>query len=328
MSLIMGVDGGGSKTYAVITDAHGALLGTGSSLGSNYQMIGIEQTVVHLKQAMGAALSMAGAAYDELSFVQYALAGADREPDFTALRAGLAQIPVKRWALECDTMAGLRSGSPDNVGVVLVCGSGTNAVGRSRSGKMVQTGGFGYLYGDSAGGNTMAIETFRSAVRSWEHREIDSILADKVPRFFGFDSMERMYHDFLDKHLSSVPGELTIVLHEAVDEGDALAMRILSNIGKELGLAANSVIRRIGDIGIDAVPIVLIGSVFQKGRNSHMLEALELTIRSQHPNATFVIPEMEPVFGAVLLAMDQLGIRAKTDMMNKFNAYRGAFNYG
>lgn len=328
MSIVMGVDGGGSKTFAIIADASGNLLGKGKSLGSNYQTIGMEQASRHLRESMEAALEMAGLTYEDLAFVQFALAGADRQSDILKLRQMLAQFPVKRWSLECDTMAGLRTGSPDNVGVVLVCGSGTNAVGRSRSGKVVQTGGFGYLFGDAAGGKSMAVETFRSAVRSWEGREIPSILTEKVPNFFGFQSMEQMIDDFLNRQITTVPAELTIALHQAAEQQDPLAIRILSNVGRELGVAANSVIARMGDFGVDTIPVVLIGSVFQKGRNSNLLASLEKTIKDRFPNTALFIPEVAPVFGAVLMAMDHLHIPAGADIIEKFNAYGRKWNDG
>ncbi|GIQ68796.1 ATPase [Xylanibacillus composti] len=322
MSFIMGVDGGGSKTFTVITDAAGNLAGEGFALGANHQTIGIDNAKTHIVESMNEALKSAGLKLSDLSYIQYALAGADRESDYRILRPALAQIPAARWGLECDTMAGLRSGSPDNAGVVLVCGSGTNAVGRSRSGKVVQTGGFGYLYGDNAGGSRMAVETFRAAVRSWDQRDIPSVLVEKVPAYFGFENMEALYNDFLDRQKGNVPVDLTIVLHEAVKDGDQLAIRILAKVGEELGLSANSVLKRIGDFGIDKVPIVLIGSVFQKGRSSHLLQALKQTVLEENANVEFVIPEMEPVFGAVLLGMDHLKISVRPDIIEKFNSYR------
>lgn len=322
MKYFMGVDGGGSKTYAVITNEHGNLIGEGISGASNYKLIGLEKAMENIKQSMDRALKSARLTYSDIEFVQYALAGADREADFVKLRSGLTSIPVNRWDLVCDTIAGLRTGSPENVGVVLICGSGTNAVGRSITGKTVQTGGFGYFYGDAAGGNQMALDTFRAAIRSWEYREIPSILTVKVPKFFGHETMEDLLEDFLERNVQRVPGELTIVLHEAVEEGDALAIQIMERTGVELGITVNSVMKRMGEFGVKTIPIVLTGSVFQRGRNEILLNSIEKTVRDYAPNTHFIIPEMEPVFGAVLLAMDRYGVRVTPEIIQKFNGYR------
>lgn len=327
MALIMGVDGGGSKTYAVITDAEGNLLGEGLAGGANYQKIGIDRAIDQISIAMNQALKQAGLQHRDIDFVQYTLAGADREVDMNRLESGLKQIPAAKWNLACDTMAGLRAGSRNNAGIVLVCGSGTNAFGRSVDGRVVQTGGFGYLYGDFAGGNHIAIETFRGAVRSWEQRDIPSVLTNMIPAFLGYSSMEALLNDYLNRLVKSVPPELTLVLHEAAQAGDTLSIRLLTKVGSELGNAANSVMKRMGSFGVDDIPIVLIGSVFQKGKSSCLLRGLEETLRKEHNRFTIEIPEMEPVFGAVLLGMDELQIPASPEVMQRFNSYRKEYEH-
>jgi N-acetylglucosamine kinase-like BadF-type ATPase len=322
MRYLMGVDGGGSKTYTVITDQYGNKVGHGLSGRGNHQVHGIQTALTNIIESIENALSSAGLDYKDISFAQFGLAGADREKDFSILRPALNTLPLKSFEVVCDTFEGLRIGSRNNNGVVLVCGSGTNAAGRNKEGNVIQTGGMGYLYGDAAGGTHMAKETFRSAVRSWELREIPSTLTEKVPAFFGFHCMEQLVNDFLDRDIYDVPGELTIVLHEAAVEGDLLAIHILRKTGEELGIAANSVIKRLGGFEGETIPVVLVGSVLQKARNKHLLEAMEATIARENHDISIIIPDMEPVYGAILLAMDYLGIETSEDIIRKFRSYR------
>mgnify|MGYP001473407850 CR=1 FL=1 len=324
MTLILGVDGGGSKTRAVVTDTEGNILGEGRAGCGNHQMNGIDAALAEIRAACEQAVRAAGAEPDVIAAVCYGLAGADRDADFAVLRPALATLPYRNWDVVCDTMTGLRTGSPDGVGVVLVCGSGTNAAGRNARGETVQTGGFGYLYGDAAGGSHMAELTFRAAVRSWELREIPSRLTRDVPAWFGFGTMEQLVNDLLDRAIDQVPPDLTLVLHRAADAGDELAIRLLADTGHELGLAAASVILRLGGpaaFGERPIPVVLTGSVLQKGRNPHLLGALEKTLRDK-TGAPFqlVMPEIEPVFGAVLLAMDRLGLPVPPDAAARWSS--------
>jgi N-acetylglucosamine kinase-like BadF-type ATPase len=223
----------------------------------------------------------------------------------------------------CDTYEGLRAGSPDNIGVVLVCGSGTNAAGRNLEGRTVQTGGFGYLFGDRTGGGDLAREMFSHAVRSWDQREKPSILTDKVAKYFGLANMEQVYDYFLDNDIQEVPRDLTIQLHEAADEGDELAIRLLRRAGDELGRGANSVIRRLGGFPGQKIPIVMVGSVVQEGQNAHLLGALRDKVSEENDNFELIIPVMAPVYGSVLLGMDHLGISVTEEITKKFEAYGG-----
>jgi N-acetylglucosamine kinase-like BadF-type ATPase len=323
MTYILGIDGGGSKTFAVLTDESGRLLGRGVSGGGNHQGPGVERALANIRASADLALEQAGLMHQDIDFVQFGLAGADRDKDFSILRPTLATLPFRQWDLVCDTMEGLRAGSPDNIGVVLVCGSGTNAAGRNREGMTVQTGGFGYLFGDRTGGEALSRETFSSAVRSWDLREIPSVLTDKVPKFLGLSSMEQVYDHFLDHDIDQVPYDLTIVLHEAADEGDELAIRLLRQAGRELGRAAGSVIRKLGGMQGETIPVVLVGSVVQEGRNPHLMNELEQTLSSITESFEIVIPRMSPVFGSVMLAMDHLQLPVTSTIMNQFIEYGG-----
>lgn len=323
MRYILGVDGGGSKTYAVVVDEAGNKLGDGMSSCGNHQLTGISVALQNIQKAIDDALAQARLSAADIHFVQYGLAGADRERDFAILRPALATLPFAAWDVVCDTMEGLRTGSPRNVGVVLVCGSGTNAMGRSASGKMIQTGGFDHRFGDATGGYFLGVETFRAAIRSWEFREPWSVLQEMVAAYLGFPDMEAVLNHYLDNDIEEIPAQLTLVLHEAAAKNDKLAIKLLQAAGRELGLSANSVIRRLGGLGVETIPIVVVGSVVQKGRSPVLLEALVSTVKQENPNMELIIPEMAPVYGTVLLGMDHLGISTPEDLMKRFITYGG-----
>ncbi|UKS27079.1 ATPase [Paenibacillus sp. HWE-109] len=322
---ILGVDGGGSKTYAVIVNMQGDKVSSGVSGSSNHQVVGIDKALAHITESIDQALQAAGLSYTDIAFAQFGLAGLDRLRDYEIVQPALAALPLARWDMVCDTMEGLRTGSPDNIGVVLLCGSGTNAAGRNPAGESVQVGGIGYLFGDSLGANYMATTMFRAAVRSWEGREIPSVLPNKLLQYFGFSRMEDLIDDFMDRNVSQIrEGKLTISLHEAAHEGDQLAARLLEEAGRELGVTGNAVIRKLGGFKPQQpIPIVLVGSVIQKGRSPLLLNALRRTLETENPYIDLIIPQMAPVYGAILLAMDHLQIPSNEQLLQKFTAHGG-----
>ncbi|MBW7462144.1 ATPase, partial [Paenibacillus sepulcri] len=121
---------GNSKTFTVITDAEGRLIARGLAGCGNHQVPGIDTALANIIKSADMALEQAGLRYEDIAFVQYGLAGADRQKDFDILRPCLASLPFLKWDVVCDTYEGLRAGTKDNIGIVLVCGSGTNAAGR------------------------------------------------------------------------------------------------------------------------------------------------------------------------------------------------------
>ena len=309
MKHILAVDGGNSKTHAVVVNEAGDLLGQGCSPGTNYTGTGPGLFLEHIRSAADQAMKQADLQAGAIDYVQYGLAGADRPEDRIILNQLVSNLPFKQWGLECDTIQGLRSGSPQHIGVVLICGSGTNVAGRDRSGKTVQIGGFGYRFGDAAGGAFMAQETFRAAIRSWEARDDKTILEEMVPNKIGFSTMDDLYHFALDKQNFSVPSALTQVLHEAAERGDQTAITLLRNVGEELGKAGKAIINQLPTLREETIPIVLNGSVLQKGRSPYLINRLKETLESNGIHDYELINSaILPVYGSVFLAFDALGI--------------------
>src|SRR4029453_4375913 len=128
----------------------------------------------------------------------------------------------------------------------------------------------------------------------------------------------------LDRDIQHIrEGRLTISLHEAAMEKDTLAIHLLKEAGKELGITANTVIRKLGGFKGKTIPIVLVGSVLQKGRSPYLINELRRVLELENPSVELIIPEIAPVYGSILLAMDHLQIPATAEILNKFNANGG-----
>ncbi|WP_270168562.1 N-acetylglucosamine kinase [Paenibacillus sp. SYP-B4298] len=319
---VAGVDGGGSKTEAIIADAQGHVLGVGRAGCGNHQINGVQAAVANIRQALCAALEQAGLEEHELTFVHYGLAGADRPHDFEILRPEIeAQLPHTPYTIECDVFEGLRIATADHTGVVLVCGSNTNAAGRSKDGKTAVVGGTGTLFGDRAGGYYLADQAFGRAIRAWEGREPHTTLVERIPAALGFERMADMVEHYLKLDPPSAPLPLVLIVHEEASAGDWLAIELLEDMGRELGTAAVAVLSKLGEMKQQPVPIVLTGSILQHGRHPLLLSALTDRVQAAYPNAYPVIPVLPPMFGALLTAMDQAGIETSADTLSQFESY-------
>ncbi|MCY0899407.1 MAG: ATPase [Firmicutes bacterium] len=309
MRYVLGVDGGGSQTTAVVADELGFPLGWGKAGGANHQSVGIDQAIDQVWRAASDALRVAQLTPEAIALAHYGLAGADRPHDFAILKPALQTLPFAVWDVTADAWIGLRAGTSDYVGVSLVCGSGTNAVGRDPAGHEVQIGGFGYAFGDTAGGHHLAVETFRAAVRAYQRRGPETLLTHWVPMHLGMSDMEAVYNTWLDTG-RAIPLSLALVAHQAADAGDAVARRLLREMGEELGRAANAVLAHL-DVWAGPIEVVLVGSIVQKGKHLEVLGGCELTIRQQYPQAVLRPLAEQPVYGAVLMALD--AIKARPD---------------
>jgi len=301
----LGIDAGGSKTHALLTDERGRLLGWGHAGNGNHQTAS-GAARQNIEQACNQAMAMAGITKEEVTFAFFGLAGADREVDYRVLRPLIASLEFANYDFSCDTMIGMRAGTKLPYGAVIISGTGFNCAARNAAGEELQYGGFGFLFGDGQGSGTdLAVHAFRSAIRGWDGRGRPTMLSEMVPQRIGYLSLQEMYDDVLDNK-KRPPHLLAQVVFEAAALGDEVAIQILEDAGKEHGNAANALIRRL-KMEQERFNVVLIGSVMSKGSSPHMVDAIQHEVNRVAPHASIVRLEVDPVVGAVMSAMDRHG---------------------
>ena len=77
MSYILGIDQGGSKTQAVITDETGQILGTGRSFGACHSVQGMQRAMDAVREAVDQAAEQSGIRLEEIAAAAGGMTGAD-----------------------------------------------------------------------------------------------------------------------------------------------------------------------------------------------------------------------------------------------------------
>lgn len=319
MTYYLGLDGGGTKTYALLSDERGNVLGKGKSGNGNHQ-VNAARAAASIREAAFGAIADAGLGLEDIQHTYFGLAGADREADYQILHPMIRELGFTKYTINCDTMIGLRAGTNRPYGVALICGTGTNAAGRNPYGEHYQCGGFDYMYGDFGGGGSLNIEVFRSVIRSWDGREQSTHLTPLLLKMLGYDNVETMFNDFLD-HGKHVPTDAARLLFEAAALNDDVALEILHRQGVELGKSAVAVIRKLG-MEKNAFDVVLAGSLLTRGDQGWMSPLIEQAVKSVAPKAAIVTLATEPVVGAVWSAMESDGLILGSEIYDKMKGYR------
>jgi N-acetylglucosamine kinase-like BadF-type ATPase len=305
---VLGIDAGNSKTLVMVADETGRVLGAGRSGCGSHQGVGLEGSMVAIRTAAEIALERARLARSDVTAAFYALAGADLDIDFETLSPAIAREPLAPvWGLDNDVMAALRSGTDRTDAVVVVFGTGFNAMGRNARGDQIRLPGLGWLSGDWGGGGEMAREAIRLSVRQWDGRGAHTMLHEAVLRVLGVSDIESLILALYTGTLGET-GYLAIVpaIFEAASAGDAPATDLVHRAGTEIATTALALLRRL-DILEREADVVLAGSVF-RSQSTLLLETITARLAAQAPRARILIPEVEPAVGAVLCAMDIAGM--------------------
>ena len=143
--LLVGVDAGATKCVAIAVTPDGVRLGRAEGPGANPKRHGLDAAADRI-----AALAGEVAPVPDLLFV--AGAGIDRPEHARVLEAALgARLPRTRILVANDTLAVLRAGTPDAVGLAVPASTGGNVIGRGSDGRVTDRGhgifGGGYVLG-------------------------------------------------------------------------------------------------------------------------------------------------------------------------------------
>jgi N-acetylglucosamine kinase-like BadF-type ATPase len=303
---LLGVDGGTTKTIALVADERGRVLGAGRRGGSNWTGADVSTPMAVVVEASGEALRSAGLAGYDIALGMFALAGADWPEDHERRReflevAGLA----RRVVVKNDAFAGMRAGSDRPYGVVISAGTGTNTAAIAPDGR---EWAFGY-YANYGGAGDLAGEVIAAVLRAEDGRGSPTLLAGLVLQRLKLPSVEALLRGMASGDVRQADRlSLAPLVFQASAAGDAVADEIIVRHGAALAEYATALIRRF-DMADLEFEVVLSGSVF-KGEGSLLVDTVSDHVHRVAPRARVVRASFEPAIGAVLLAFDACDIPA------------------
>ncbi len=225
----LGVDGGGTKTHALITDAHGALLGEGYAGSSNYHDQGVAGARDAIVSAVDGARRAAALSPQPFNAAFLGLGSIVSETDRAVIRGiarELALAPPDRVGVDHDARVALAGGLSGRPGMVLIAGTGSICYGRTADGESWRAGGWGPLLADEGSGYWLGLRALRIAAESYDGRLPPGVLTGRVLAALGIaemdDLMHRVYVAGLSRAEIAALGPLTLA---AAAEGDAAADR-------------------------------------------------------------------------------------------------------
>jgi N-acetylglucosamine kinase-like BadF-type ATPase len=306
MSLVLGVDGGGRKTYAVVTDDDGAVRGAGEAGASNWEIAGTDDAETAIAVAVGAALEEARASADSIAASAFGLAGMDWPSDGPRLTALVEPVtPGVERRIVNDAFIALRSGTSESWGIAVIAGTGTVAVGRDPVGNEFRTIGEGRAFGDFGDEFDVSELAVRAVADQYTGRGPATMLSDMLCERLGEPTVESLLERLArydPRFRAPELQNLTPMVLAATEGGDLVARNVLEDIGRALGEAAGVVARRLNMSNLP-VEVVLAGGLFRTP-NRYLLDELEFGVRHTAPRAELRLLGSPPVVGAALMAME------------------------
>ena len=295
--IILGIEGGGTRTSALLVNSAGnAVLKTISAGPGNLRLLSGEA----LASLLGEIRSQLPAAPDRIGI---GLAGVRTEGDRGRLATAVAMCwPGVPAVVADDLILALESAQWRGdcaAQVLLLSGTGSCCLGRRRDGGMVKVGGRGHIIGDRGSSCDIAMHALRSVVTISDiHAGLPPLGAD-ILTFLQMNDPESLIEWSMQASKAELASIARVVFEAAVTRQDEIAVPILRRMAYRLSKDAVHCAARIAKGG-EKVQFVLNGSVLLKNRE--FAGGVIERIRAGWPQSEINPLDRPSVWGAVEMA--------------------------
>lgn len=304
--LVVGVDGGGTRTRVLLADANGTELarveGPGTALSASTESVAADI----IKSLIGEALQKAERTETRPAVCVVGVAGAGQERAAQALWSALASRRVADdVSVQADATVALDDAFGDSAGVLLIAGTGSVAYSRAPDGRLERCGGWGPFVGDEGSAAWLGRRALSVVTASHDGREPETALTGAVLTALELEAIEDIIPWALDASPATLATLVPVVVQVA-STGDLRANALISLCVEELVLHVRTLARRCFVDERAAIPVALAGGMMSKG--SLVRKRLEQRLRSAVPGASVRGEDVDAARGAVRRARRLLGV--------------------
>ena len=261
MSIVLGIDGGGTRTRASIVNGERVLAhAEGGSI--KRLRVGAEAAEENMRAILNEAFAQA--AVTGVRAASCGVASATMPGVSEWITAVFDDFGVERSEVVGDEVIALDAAFQGGPGILQIAGTGSNTIGRAPDGSRECAGGWSSRLGDEGSGYWIGLHSVRRALTAYDREEPTQVLK-KVGEIWGTPTI-----DDLVNLGDGTPGPdfaaLAPAMNELAEAGDAVALGVLKQAASDLVdfvLLVRSKLRRKHAIAGE-VPVAWTGSVIEK----------------------------------------------------------------
>ena len=201
MKYYLGIDGGGTRTTAAVSDENGNVLFKAVGKSINFYSVGMEKARENLKNVINDIYkNIGGIEFDSAFIGCSALDNEASNETIIALCDGV--IRAKKIGMNSDVFVALASSGEDKCRIVAICGTGSIVTGIDENCNIKTKGGWGHIFGDEGSAYSIAVNALKASAMLYDEGKITP-LVKKAEAFFGVedfrDAIEAIYSPEITK---------------------------------------------------------------------------------------------------------------------------------
>jgi glucosamine kinase len=261
MSVVLGIDGGGTRTRASIVDGE-RVLAHGENGSIKRLRVGAEVAEANLRALLKDIFAQAGVSGVDAATCGVASASMPGVAEW--ITAVFNDFGVRRSEVVGDEVIALDAAFHGGPGILQIAGTGSNTIGRAPDGSRESAGGWSSRLGDEGSGYWIGVNSVRRGLHAYDSEQPTQIL-ETVGKIWGTPTI-----DDLVNLGDSTPGPdfaaLAPAINELAEAGDPVALGVLKQAAADLVefvLLVRAKLRRKHQIAGE-VPVAWTGGVVEK----------------------------------------------------------------
>jgi N-acetylglucosamine kinase-like BadF-type ATPase len=264
LSIVLGIDGGGTNTRAVVADGD-VILGRARGGSIKRLRVGAGTAEANLRELLREVFAAAGVTdATTVAAASCGVASASLPGVAEWIKAILDETGIRKSEVVGDEVIALDAAFQGGPGILQIAGTGSNCIGRTGDGARESAGGYSSTLGDEGSGYWIGLYGVRESLKAYDAGEPGLILS-RVGQIWGTATLEELVH-----RGNEVPGPdfsaLAPVISQAAVDGDAVALKVLERAAADLAECVLLVRRKLRERqGLqEEVPVAFTGSVLEK----------------------------------------------------------------
>ncbi len=281
-TVMIGVDGGGTKSEFAMFDSSGKVLKTFKLQGTNAAVCGFDSALDTFKKGIDACI----AENVSVKGVFIGTAG----PKLEQMEKALSEhYPKLKISIDSDGVNAYASAGAD---AAVICGTGSIIVMRGKRNERRVVGGWGYMLGDHGSAFNFGREAIKSAML-WE----DGAGGSEIIRKYLLENTgwEGAYKGYTATTVSFIASQARAVF-SAYRDGCEVAKQIVKDEMRGLATLINAACTPGSKLGA-------VGGIFE-----HFKDIVFPELREYVKEIEFIFPKLPPVFGSCVECCDRMGI--------------------
>ena len=265
-SLIVGIDGGGTKTSALLARIRKdgfEVLGRGIAGASNPRVVGFENASLEIHTAIHAAFQQAKITLCKVHRLVAGLSGAGREQERNRM-VDLLQDMAQKVEVSSDANLILEEGLLRGWGIAVIAGTGSMILGKNLDGTVLRSGGWGTQLGDEGSAYAIGMSALRALCKMHDGLVEPGPLRESLLGKLGLTKVEELIAPLAEGTWGKETiAELALEVLGLAEKNDLLAKQLLLEQAKSLAEGVAGLYRRL-NIAPAPTPLALAGSLFCK----------------------------------------------------------------